>query len=191
MKTFTNLITFCLIVILLGSCAARAAYISRSERFSVSSSPFGESLTPSTSKLLNSSKESAVNSISNTTTKSGFLLGIYFTDIELGDKFEIQPEVDFLLVKDLNEIQAPILVKYDIVEKLSVLAGPNLGYLLDAPDGFKSFNFGIDLGAAYDITDKINVNTRYGFGLTNLLENTSGDASSKLSGFQIGLGYKF
>ncbi|MDO5980443.1 outer membrane beta-barrel protein [Flavivirga spongiicola] len=191
MKNFTNLISFCFAVLLLTSCATRAAYLSRSERFSSSSS--GISLAPNTSKSSSTSKASAANSaalnISNTTSRSGFLIGIYFTGIELGEKFELQPEVDFLVVKDLNEIQAPVLVKYNVAEEFSVLAGPNLGFLVDAPTGIKSFNFGLDFGAAYDIAEKININARYGLGLADLSENAGG--SLKLSGFQIGVGYQF
>jgi opacity protein-like surface antigen len=189
MKHLINLISFCLIAIILTSCATRMDYISRSERFSYSSS--GSSVVPNTAKSTNS-KSASSSSLLNTSTssQSGIVFGIYFTDIELTDKFNLQPEIDFLLVKNLNEIQVPVLVKYDLAEKLDVLAGPNLGYLLDAPNGLKSFNFGVDFGAAYDIFDKFNINARYNFGLTNLLENPGG-ASSKLSGFQIGLGYKF
>ncbi len=190
MKTITNLISFCFIALILSSCATRAAYVSRSERTSFSSS--GVSLAPTTSKSTSktASSNNALLNISNTVSKSGFLVGIYFTDIDLTDKIEVQPEVDLLLVKDLNEIQAPILLKYNVADKFSVLTGPNFGFLLDAPTGFKSFNFAVDFGAAYDIAEKININARYDLGLTNMLENAGG-ASSKLSAFQLGVGYKF
>lgn len=193
MKKTITLVTLIFATLLFTSCATRAAYLSRSERSSFSSS--GISLAPNASKSASKSGASASNNalLSNTatTSKSGFLVGIYFTDIELGESFELQPEIDFLLVKDLNEIQAPILVKYNVAKDFSLLAGPNLGFLLDAPNGLKSFNFGVDFGAAYDINDKFNVNARYDLGLTNLLENASGDNSVKLSGIQVGLGYKF
>lgn len=193
MKNFTNLISFCFAVLLLTSCAARVAYLSRSER--VSSSFSGNtSIVESALKSSNTSKSSVANSsllnTSGTSSISGFLIGIYFTEIELGEKFELQPEVDFLLVKDLNEIQVPVLIKYNVADEFSVLAGPNAGYLLDAPTGLKSFNFGVDFGVAYDVGEKFNINARYGLGLSNLLENAGG-SSLKLSGFQVGFGYQF
>lgn len=191
MKKVTSLISFCFIGLLLTSCAVRGGYHSGSERYSYSSSY--SSFASNVEKTSSSSKSSS-NSIiaqnTNTTSKSGFFVGIYFTDISLGDKFELQPEIDFVAIKDLNQIQAPILAKYNLADKMDILAGPNLGFLLDAPTGLKSFNVGVDIGAAYDIAEKININARYGFGLSNLLENPGG-SSSKLSGFQIGLGYKF
>ncbi len=62
---------------------------------------------------------------------------------------------------------------------------------MDTPDGFSSFNYGIELGAAYDITEKIFVEARYSIGLANLFEDAPSGFSSKLSGFYIGGGYKF
>ncbi|WOD43397.1 outer membrane beta-barrel protein [Hwangdonia lutea] len=193
MKNFTNLISFCFITLFLVSCGTRAAYLARQESSSFSSS--GISLAPTASKSAHTSKaaaaaNSALLRASNTTSTSGFLIGIYFTDLSLSEDFELQPEIDFLLVKDLNEIQAPILVKYNVADAFSLLAGPNLGFLLDAPNGLKSFNFGIDFGAAYDIGEKFNVNARYDLGLTNLLKNPGGN-SVKLRGIQVGVGYKF
>lgn len=189
MKKLMIPISFCFAMVLFTSCAARVAYVDRSESVSTSSG-FG-SIVPSESFKSTSKIEASSASLNQSFTgsSSGFLVGIYFTDIELGDKFEVQPEVDFILVKDLNEIQVPVLVKYNIAEAFSVLAGPNVGFLLDAPTGLKSFNYGIDLGAAYDINDKFNVNARYGFGLADLSENSFSEI--KLSGFQIGLGYQF
>ena len=192
MKNFTPLISLCFIVLLLASCASRADYLRRSETYNYSSSGSSSiapnTLSKSSSKSVNSNSISSSNS--NTTSKSGILIGIYFTDIVLGDKFELQPEIDFLIVKDLNEIQAPILVKYNVAEDFSLLTGPNLGFLLDAPNGLKSFNFGVDFGAAYNIDEKFSLNARYNLGLANLLEN-AGSNSLKLNGLQIGLGYKF
>ncbi len=190
MKNFTNLISFCFLTLFLVSCSTRAAYLAREESSSFSSS--GVALAPNTSKSATTSKASASNSLraSNSNSTSGFLIGIYFTDLTLSEDFEIQPEIDFLLVKNLNEIQAPILVKYNVADAFSLLAGPNLGILLDAPNGWKSFNFGVDFGAAYDIDEKFNVNARYDLGLTNLLKNPGGN-SVKLRGIQVGLGYKF
>lgn len=192
MKNFTNLITLCFVVLMITSCATRAAYLSRSERSSYSSSG-SSSLAPSSLKT-SASKSSIANSTllsnSNTSSQSGFLVGIYFTGIQLSETIQLQPEVDFLIVKNLNEIQVPVLLKYNIADEFSLLAGPNFGFLLDAPTGLKSFNYGVDVGGQYNIDEKININARYGLGLVNLLEN-AGSSSLKLSGFQIGVGYRF
>lgn len=49
----------------------------------------------------------------------------------------------------------PILAKFSVTEKFNLLAGPNLGFILDAGEGSKSFNLGLDLGASYDINENI------------------------------------
>ncbi|MEW4924541.1 outer membrane beta-barrel protein [Algibacter sp. 2305UL17-15] len=192
MKNFNTLISFSFTVLLFTSCAIRGGYHNGSESFSYSSNGSSGVNVNAEAQKSSNAKSSASNSlnVSNSTSKSGFFIGIYFTDIELMDKLEIQPEIDFVMIKDFNQIQVPILAKYEVADKINALAGPNIGYLLDAGDGFKSLNFGIDIGAAYDVAEKININARYGFGLTNLLEN-AGNSSVKLSGFQIGVGYKF
>ncbi|MCF7560825.1 PorT family protein [Sabulilitoribacter multivorans] len=190
MKKINSLISLCFIVTLISSCAVRGGYHAGNETYRYSGG-ISSVVGPTQKSATSSKSSSAFQQIKNTTSESGFFIGIYFTDIELSEKLELQPEIDFVGIKDLNQLQAPVLVKYGVAEKFDVLAGPNFGYLLDAPDGIKSFNLGVDVGAAYEFVENFNLNARYGFGLTNLLENTAGDASSKLSGFQIGIGYKF
>ncbi|MFV9550986.1 outer membrane beta-barrel protein [Algibacter sp. PT7-4] len=195
MKKINLSITLGFIFILFSSCGGlRGGYYGGCESYSYS---YSESAIATNVASKSSSSKSSTNSATmlaefkNNTTKSGFFIGYYFTDIELGDKFELQPEIDFVSIKDLNQLQVPVLVKYEVIDNINVLAGPNVGYLLDAPEGIKSINFGVDVGAAYTLTDNFNINARYGFGLSNLLDNPAGDATSKLSGFQIGIGYQF
>ena len=131
--------------------------------------------------------------ISNTSSETGFYIGVAFRDefLELSDDFAIQPEINFVAIKDLNQIQVPILAKYTIVDKLNAYAGPNLGFLFDTPDGIKSFNFAVDVGLSYDVTDNILVEARYDYGLSNLFENGNSNFSTKLRNFQVGLAYRF
>ncbi|TYA71842.1 outer membrane beta-barrel protein [Seonamhaeicola marinus] len=180
-------------VLLLTSCGgARAGYFGGCESYSYSISESAlAGKTVVASKTSNASNASVLNEFSNNTSKSGFFIGYYFTDIELGSKLELQPEINFVSVKDLEQIQVPILAKYEVIDKINVLAGPNIGYLIDAPTGVKSINFSGDVGAAYELTENLNVNARYNFGISNLLDNPGGNATSRLSGFQVGLGYQF
>ncbi|WP_146191815.1 outer membrane beta-barrel protein [Algibacter marinivivus] len=195
MKNFITLISFCFAAILLSSCAALGfGYVGNSDVFDY---PRSSSTSVVASKSATAAKSEAVttsnlNNSKNRTNRSGFYLGVFFTDINLSEKFELQPELNFLAIKDdLNQLQAPILAKYEVADKLNLVAGPNLGFLLDAPDGIKSFNIGFDLGATYDITEKILVSARYNKGLSNLQENSVGGSSVKLNNIQIGVGYKF
>jgi len=123
-------------------------------------------------------------------SETGFYVG-GFVDIAVSDKFHVQPELLYVSVKDLNQIQVPILAKFTIVEDLSLLAGPDFGFLLDAGDGSKTLNFGLDLGLSFDLNENFSLDGKYNFGLSNLVEGGNSDFSTRLSGFFFGLSYKF
>lgn len=134
-------------------------------------------------------------SFSITNTETGFYLG-GFAVFGISDDFSFRPELLYISVKDLNQISIPLMAKYGVSEEFSVLAGPSVGFLLDVNDGFESVNYGIEIGASYDIVINryvkgLFVEARYNFGLANLLENTTSGVTRKLNAFFVGLGYKF
>ena len=107
----------------------------------------------------------------------------------------------------LSYINIPVMFKYYATEKFSLEAGPQIGFMVDsklktdvigqsvtqdAKDLFESVDFGLNLGAGYDITKKISAGIRYNFGLTNVMKSESGDNSEiKNSVFSLSVGYKF
>ncbi|WP_158655316.1 outer membrane beta-barrel protein [Flavivirga eckloniae] len=130
-------------------------------------------------------------------TGTGFYIG-GFANIGLSDALSFQPEVLYVSVStggntglDFDEIHIPLMGKFAVSEKFAVLAGPALGILLDAGEGTKSFNYGIEAGAAFNITYNFFVEARYNIGLANLSDNVPGINSSKISGFFTGVGYRF
>lgn len=183
MKKLNSIFVFLLIALLIQSCVAvKGGANFGSDRYKYNSSEYRS---PEV-------KEKATQA-SNTTTSSetGFYVGLFFTDIPITDELELQPEVNFVAIKDLNQIQAPVLVKYNVAESFNILAGPNFGFLLDTSEGIKSFNLALDLGVSYDLSEDFLIEARYDYGLTNLLENGDGNNSIKLSNFQVGIGYRF
>lgn len=138
----------------------------------------------------NFNKAEATKPYSDSSNESGFYVGIALP-ISITEKFAVQPEINYIGVSDFNQIQVPILLKYNFANKFNAYGGPNLGFLLDAPSGLNSFNFALDLGLSYDITNNILVEARYGWGLTNLLDGGNSDNYFKLNNFQVGLAYKF
>ncbi len=103
-------------------------------------------------------------------------------------------------------INIPILAKYYIVDGFSVEAGPQVGFLMkseskveggsgsvttDSKDSFKSTDFGLGLGMAYDLPVGLFVNARYNLGLSDIRENTSAGDAVKNNVIQVGIGYKF
>jgi len=183
MKKLNLIFVVLLISLLIQSCVAvRGGANFGSDRFKYNSTAYRSP----------EIKEKAAQA-TNTTTSSetGFYVGLFFTDIPITDELELQPEVNFVAIKNLNQIQAPVLAKYNVAESLNILAGPNFGFLLDSSEGIKSFNLAIDLGVSYDLTEDFLLEARYGYGLTNLLENGDSNNSIKLSNFQVGIGYRF
>lgn len=138
----------------------------------------------------NVNKENVAQLYSGSSNESGFYVGIALP-ISITEKFTVQPEINYIGVSDFNQIQVPILLKYNFANKFNAYGGPNLGFLVDVPSGLNSFNFALDLGLSYDITNKILVEARYGKGFTNLLDGGDSDNYVKLNHFQIGLAYKF
>jgi opacity protein-like surface antigen len=188
-------------------------------------------------------------------SKIGFHIG-GFAEYEINDKFTLQPELLFSTqgntygYKDyygggsyydgadynlkLNYINLPIILKYKIIEKLSIDFGPQISYLMSAKtkinvtedsrdpsqnysveidmlnDGIYNFggtivqgkasanrlDFSLNLGASYDITEKIFLQGRYNFGLSTVDKNSTNGTSTnswnmKNSVFQLSAGYRF
>lgn len=110
-------------------------------------------------------------------TETGFYAG-GFAEIGLSESFAVQPEVLYVAISESNMLSVPLLVKYSF-GSFSVLAGPDLNYMLDAEED--EFKVNVDLGGSYDITENIDVEARYSIGM--------GDVS--ISGLFVGAGYKF
>lgn len=111
---------------------------------------------------------------------------------------------------NLIYVNIPVMAKYYIVKGFNVEAGPQLGILVsaknkqeitsnvggisynesetvDVKDGFKTVDFGVNIGAGYDFPNGIFVGARYTVGLSNVED--SGDAKNAVIG--ISGGFKF
>ncbi|CAH8294318.1 opacity protein-like surface antigen [Mariniflexile fucanivorans] len=124
------------------------------------------------------------------TSETGFYLGA-FAEIKISESFIFQPEVLYVSVEDLDQIAIPLMAKIPVSDKFNVLAGPALGILLDTAEDMKSLNFGLEAGVAYDVSENFLLEARYNLGLANLQEDAPSGYSAKLSGFFVGVGYKF
>lgn len=122
--------------------------------------------------------------------ETGFYIGA-FTTLNVSESFNLRPEVNYISIQDLDQIQVPILAEIGLADKFNALAGPSFGFLLDSEEGSKSFNFGLDFGLSYDITEQFLVEARYSLGLSNLFDDNYSDATLKLHGLFVGIGYIF
>lgn len=138
-----------------------------------------------------------------------------FVTLPIGAKSAFQPE---LLVSSqgakMDEVKTntlylniPLMFKYNVVAGLHAEAGPQVGYLLsakakyngdsqDIKDGYKSLDFGLNVGAEYQFPIGLSLNARYNFGLANISKSDEGEdlgytSKVKNTVFSLGLGYRF
>lgn len=188
-------------------------------------------------------------------SKLGFHIG-GFAEYQINEKFTLQPELLFSTqgntygYKDyygggsyydgadynlkLNYLNLPVILKYKIIEKLSIDFGPQIGYLMsakteiditeDSRDPSQNYSveidmlndgtydvggttvqvkssanrldFSLNLGASYDISEKIFLQGRYNLGLSTVDKNSTNGTSTnswnmKNSVFQLSAGYRF
>ena len=62
--------------------------------------------------------------ISVSDNETGFYIGL-FTKFNISEKFNIRPEANYISIKDLDQIQVPILAEIELTDKFSALAGPS------------------------------------------------------------------
>lgn len=128
---------------------------------------------------------------------TGFYVG-GLADISLTDEFHFQPEVLYSMegAKDasLTYLRIPLMAKYYIADSFALLAGPSLGFKVGAEDDFideatKSMDFGLGIGAAYELENGFFFDARYNLGLSNISDVEEGDL--KNTNFQVGVGFRF
>ncbi len=154
--------------------------------------------------------------------KLGFYCG-FFMNLSINDKLSIQPEVlystrgfkyqrtignnDTSLSHNLSYIDFPFLGSYLITDRLSVEAGPQIGYIIadrtkgtagplsSAQEidtstvlGFNTTEYSVAVGAGFIAPYGITANIRFVYGLTKLYSN--GDFSHNIS-FGINVSYSF
>jgi len=127
--------------------------------------------------------------------RNGFAFG-FFGEMDLTEKISVMPELQFSAegAKEksirIDYIQAPILFKYRITDKIAAGAGPLVGVKIhEENDGFKNFSLSGIVGGEYMITSEIFVDLRYSYGFTNKIDKES-DYKVRQTNIQIGVGYK-
>jgi hypothetical protein len=131
----------------------------------------------------------------------GVVAGV-FAEFKVSEKFSIRPEVLFSTrnIKvgsgkdNLGYINVPVLAKFYFLDKFSVEAGSQFGYLILKEDGslnktnYREIELGAVFGASYRITDHLEGGVRYNLGVRNL---TKSGGDIKNSSLQFTLSYGF
>lgn len=145
-----------------------------------------------TAGFLNGSAKFEVGNESISDSEAGFYGG-FFAEFGVSEKFSIQPSIVYGKVGEASLLQLPVLAKYYVLEKFNLLVGPQITYELQSnldEQDLTNFNFGIGLGAGFDITENFLIETKYAVQLNNLYIGNA-DIKSTVNFFNIGLGYRF
>lgn len=144
--------------------------------------------------------------IEGANSKTGFNAGGFVT-IPVSSMFSVQPELLYSVegaksddVKlHLNYVNIPVLFQYRASGFIAEL-GPQIGLLTsakakaegeseDIKDFFKSSNFSLVIGAAYQLANGLGFGARYNLGLSNIGEAEGSDI--KTSTFSVGASFAF
>lgn len=108
-----------------------------------------------------------------------------------------------------HNINIPLMGRYEIMDGLNLEFGPQLGFLVSAKakseegktdtkvkvtDNFKTFDFGLNFGAGYKVTDELEINARFTKGLSNINnvfpEGMNDNYKITNTYFSVGVAYK-
>lgn len=132
--------------------------------------------------------------LGNYSSKPGFHLGAVL-EIPFSDMITLQPEVlislqgtgGYITNENLNlwYVTVPVMGKYNVWDDLYVEAGPYVGVLLGENSEDQILNglatnfdtntldFGLGLGAGYELTDNFYFQARFNFGFINAINNVN------------------
>jgi len=137
--------------------------------------------------------------------RTGYHLGA-FTLFKFGN-IGIQPEIVFSeqgskvkspsgsFESNFSYFNVPVILKLYTVAGINLQAGPQFGFLTtaevdgnDYKDELKNSDFGLALGAGWDLPFGLTIDARYNLGLKNVSDESTYDIKNQV--WQVSLGYK-
>lgn len=138
-----------------------------------------------------------IGDIQNNDIRTSAHFGL-ISEIMINDKFSLQPELLYSAQGYIGRpapgfsrskydyINFPVLAKIYVAKRISVEAGPQIGFLLSAKERTSNdiipisnqnkVDFGLNLGLAFDLKNGVFFQTRYNLGLSNI--NSSANANA-------------
>ncbi len=135
-------------------------------------------------------------------SRLGIVVG-FLAEYPITEKLSIQPEFQFSSLGNedealrVNYLQLPVFIKYNISEMFNVHIGPQAGIKVwewednnGIEANFETFNFAAVVGFGANLTENFFVDLRYGFGVSNIIEDDITDAEGNTRNIQLSVGYK-
>ncbi|MCK8481509.1 porin family protein [Psychroserpens algicola] len=137
-----------------------------------------------------------------------FHIGV-MAEWKITNKFSLQPEIiysgqgaDINVGSEgrvsLNYLNVPLIGKYYVTEKLSLEAGPQIGFLLSTKGGtldykelLKPIDYGVNFGLGYKLDNGLNFNLRYNLGLSNINDVDGFTDKNRNGVVQLSVGFFF
>lgn len=125
-------------------------------------------------------------------------------EVKLLDRFALQPELLYStqgatyknavseFKNELGYLSIPVMAKFYLTDSFSLEVGPQASFLLSEKDNVdfddaETFEFGVNAGLGFKITENFFIQGRYGLGLTEASKN----ADIKNSTVQLSAGFMF
>ena len=102
------------------------------------------------------------------TSETGFYGGIV-VEFPIDHFLTIQNEALYIAVGDFNFLNVPIYAKYEVANKLHLMAGPSINYFFDFYTS--KLKVGADISSRYDITQALDIHIKFALGIDELAPN--------------------
>lgn len=137
-------------------------------------------------------------------SRFGIVAG-FLAEVPINQKWSIQPEFQYSSLGNDDEslrvdyLQLPIILKYNFSKLFNVHVGPQVGLKIweweDNSSGeinFNTFNLSAVAGIGVSITENFFADLRYGFGVSNIIDDQDIPKGAKGSNrnIQLSFGYK-
>ncbi len=144
-------------------------------------------------------------------TKSRFDAAVgFYADLDYNDRLSFQVEVVLNRIGAterateqafrLHYIAVPILVKYDVLDRISLYAGPQISFLstaqtyldeevFDVNDAVNTADFGVAAGFTYQFPSSLNIDIRFYQGMIKVYKNALLNPVLKNQVFTVSIGY--
>ncbi|WP_025742087.1 porin family protein [Aquimarina pacifica] len=135
-------------------------------------------------------------------SRLGIVVG-FLAEYPINEKFSIQPEFQFSSLGNDDEtlrvdyLQLPIFLKYNLSEMFNIHVGPQAGLKIwewednqGLEANFETFNFAAVAGIGVNITENFFADLRYGFGISNIIDDELTDVEGNTRNIQLSVGYK-
>jgi hypothetical protein len=141
--------------------------------------------------------------------RPAFHFGVY-GKYNLSDRLSINPEMLFsqkgysydrtsegpVAFEHLNYLNLPVMAGVNLFNKMDLLFGPEVGYLLNQGEYYRKFDFGLAMGANFYVGQKAYLGFRYSHGLISVVDTdkrqlpTNDKVDFQNKAYQFSIGYR-